>query len=59
MDHYQRLLQFEARNDYTGSKSDVYCKDVHGPGCKECKTCHFCRWMRILPLPMTDMCFQA
>jgi len=41
--HYDRLYGSEApwRRESRGSK--VWCKDVHGPGCTECTSCHFCR----------------
>ena len=43
MSHYDRLYGSEApwRRESRGSK--VWCKDVHGPGCAECTSCHFCR----------------
>ena len=43
MSHYDRLYGSERRwrRDTRGSK--VWCKDVHGAGCRECTSCHFCR----------------
>jgi hypothetical protein len=42
-DHYDRAEAYTARCSYTGTKESVYCKQVHAPGCRACKTCHFCR----------------
>ncbi len=37
------LMTFEAKHPWDGSTEKVLCKDYCGPGCKDCKTCHFCR----------------
>ena len=43
LEHYDRLYGRRRAwaRDARGSK--VWCKDVHGPGCRECTSCHFCR----------------
>ena len=41
--HYDRLYGCDTpwNRDSRGGKT--WCKDVHGPGCTECTSCHFCR----------------
>ena len=41
--HYDRLYGCETPWRRVGRGSKVWCKDVHGPGCRECTSCHFCR----------------
>ena len=43
MEHYNRLYGAETAWRRTSRGSKTWCKDVHGPGCRECTTCHFCR----------------
>lgn len=43
MEHVHRLLAWEARTPWTGSKCNVYCNQQHVQPCHACTTCHFCR----------------
>ena len=43
-EHLRALKEFAARKPFYILPKGPYCKDVHGPGCKECSTCHFCRY---------------
>ncbi|CEF99415.1 Zinc-finger domain of monoamine-oxidase A repressor R1 [Ostreococcus tauri] len=43
MSHYDRLYGCAAAWRRTSRGSKTWCKDVHGPGCRECTSCHFCR----------------
>ncbi len=43
MEHVHRLLTWEARTPWTGSKCSVYCNQQHVQPCHACTTCHFCR----------------
>ena len=43
MEHYNRLYGAETAWRRTSRGSKTWCKDVHGPGCRECTSCHFCR----------------
>lgn len=40
--HLAALLTFQAKRRFV-SAGDEYCSKVHGPGCRDCQTCHFCR----------------
>lgn len=44
IEHLRRLVRWEARGALSTQGRQVLCKDVHGPGCKACVSCHFCRW---------------
>ena len=43
MEHYNRLYGAETAWKANVARGKTWCKDVHGPGCRECTTCHFCR----------------
>ena len=43
LEHYDRLYGRRRAWARDGRGSKVWCKDVHGPGCRECTSCHFCR----------------
>lgn len=57
VDHLRRLVKFEARSPYRAGRK-VLCKDVHGPGCTACKTCHFCRCGHMRAVPMQQQLQQ-
>lgn len=42
-EHVRRLLAWEARTPWTGSKCSTYCNQQHVQPCTACTTCHFCR----------------
>ena len=43
LEHYDRLYGRRRPWGRDAKGSKVWCKDVHGPGCRECTSCHFCR----------------
>ena len=43
LEHYDRLYGRRVKWDRNSRGSKTWCKDVHGPGCTECTSCHFCR----------------
>lgn len=43
LDHWRALQEFQARHNFTIPPKAPLCNKEHGPGCKECTTCHFCR----------------
>ena len=43
LEHYDRLYGRRRAWARDGRGSKVWCKDVHGQGCRECTSCHFCR----------------
>ncbi|KAK9841171.1 hypothetical protein WJX74_001375 [Apatococcus lobatus] len=44
LEHVRQVVRFEARLTYEEGRDTLLCKDAgHPPGCRECKTCHFCR----------------
>ena len=42
-EHYDRLYGRRRPWGRDGRGGKVWCKDVHGQGCTECTSCHFCR----------------
>lgn len=57
MEHVRRLLAWEARTTWTGSKCSTYCNQHHVQPCAACTTCHFCRYLSkscgyVSPLPV-------
>ena len=46
VEHVLRAVMFLGETEYN-SNEKVLCKDVHGAGCKDCKSCHFCRWVMV------------
>ena len=43
LEHVRRVLRNEARQPYRAPRDREKCAKVHGPGCRACRTCHFCR----------------
>ena len=44
MEHVRQVVRFEARVIYEEGRDTLLCKDAGHPlGCRNCKTCHFCR----------------
>lgn len=43
IEHYHRLYGRRRPWGRDGRGGKVWCKDVHGPGCDACTSCHFCR----------------
>ena len=43
LEHVRRVLRYEARRPYRAPHNREKCAKVHGPGCRACRTCHFCR----------------
>ena len=44
MEHVRQVVRFDARLPYVEGRDKLLCKDAgHPPGCRDCKTCHFCR----------------
>lgn len=41
--HARQLELYTSRKTFQPSRDRVYCKDIHGDGCKQCASCHFCR----------------
>ncbi len=60
LDHWRALQEFQARHNFTIPPKAPLCNKEHGPGCKECTTCHFCRCRLHIRLLMAYMWpFQA
>ncbi len=68
--HLEAVLLYQATKPHTAGPK-VLCKDVHGPGCKFCKSCHLCRHgchqtssysatlqMHAAPITTTCCCWQ-
>ena len=43
IEHYDRLYGWRRPWGRDHRPGKVWCKDIHGPGCVECTSCHFCR----------------
>ena len=41
--HLERLQAFAAKHDFEIQAKGPYCSVAHGPDCRDCTTCHFCR----------------
>ena len=41
--HWERLQQFAAKRNFDIQAKGPYCSEAHGPDCRDCTTCHFCR----------------
>eukprot|EP00873_Tetraselmis_striata_P004696 jgi/Tetstr1/424960/TSEL_001495.t1 len=50
-EHVARLIRHQARTPWGRERhaKKVLCSAVHPPGCKLCKTCHFCRQKTVEP----------